>query len=214
MTQDVNRRVRTAEQLKLGMGRSGVVLLLKSTRHGGAGPGRVLRFTVADADNNGSVHFSARDRLVRALADSALAQLGLTLPVEETNEQQCREMFSSWNAMPPDYMDSFAAQRLSSAVAKPRTLDVVSRPLSALYVLSPGSLLRGAPDDRLVPSRLVPARQSRAPPTRQRARPRARPLLPVSRCPASSLLTPCPCLCGSAAARGMGWGRDDRRHGA
>ena len=146
------------EQLKLDVGRSGVVLQLKSTRHGGAGPGRVLRFTVADADNNGSVHFSARDRLVRALADSALAQLGLTLPIEETSEQQCREMFSSWNAMAPDYMGSFAAQRLSSAVAKPRTFDVVSPPLRALSALSSGALLGGVPHSRTraLPPRALP----------------------------------------------------------
>jgi len=85
----------------------------------------VLRFTVADADNKGHVHFSARDRLVRALADSALAQLGLTLPVEETSEQQCKELFTTWNAMPTDFINSVAVRRISAETAKPRTLDVV-----------------------------------------------------------------------------------------
>ena len=101
------------------------MLQLKNTRSTAAGPGRVLRFTVADADNNGSAHFSARDRLVRAIADSALAQLGLTLPIEETSEQHCEELFTSWNSMATDFVYSYRVHRLSSEIAKPRIFDVV-----------------------------------------------------------------------------------------
>lgn len=117
------------------------MIQLKNTRGGGVAAGRVLRFTVADADNKGHLHFSARDRLVRALADSALAQLGLTLPVEEMREQQCRELFSTWNAMPTDYIDSVAVRRVSAETVKPRTLDVVCVCVcGVLYVVCPSNL--------------------------------------------------------------------------
>jgi uncharacterized protein YcgL (UPF0745 family) len=116
-----------ARILPLSDNRSGLVIQLKYARGGGAvAAGRLLRFTVGDAGENSHVNFSARDRLVRALADSALAQLGVSLPVEEITEQQCKDMFTSLNAMPADFIESFAVQRISAEKVKARTVDVTS----------------------------------------------------------------------------------------
>ena len=105
--------------------RTGLVLQFKSAHSGGLGAGRIQRFTVCEAENKGPVTFSARDRLVRALADGALAQLGLTLPVEEASAQQCLELFNSWNGMSGDVLDAFLLHRVSAHIVKPRMLHVV-----------------------------------------------------------------------------------------
>ena len=52
--------------------RTGLVLQLKVPRGAASastGGGRIVRFSVGDTDNRGHANYSARDRLVRALAD-------------------------------------------------------------------------------------------------------------------------------------------------
>ena len=115
-----------ARILPLTDNRAGLVLQLKSSRGGGPGTGRILRFTVPEAENKGAATFSARDRLVRALADGALAHLGLTLPVEEMSDEQCWDLFNTSNAMSTDAIDAFVLHRVSAHILKPRLLHVAA----------------------------------------------------------------------------------------
>lgn len=76
--------------VKLSDAPDDVLLMLRSTS-------RLLRFSCHNVaptqGGGGKPHFSARDRLVRAIADSSLAQLGLTIPVEEALSEDVLSSF-------------------------------------------------------------------------------------------------------------------------
>jgi hypothetical protein len=183
--------------------KTGLVLILKHARAGTSG-GRVLRFSVSDVENRGNAHFSARDRLVRALADSALAQLGLTLPVEETTEAQCRDMFNASNMVPLDFIESFEVCRVSDK-AKPRLLDLAAS----------GLVERDRDNVQLVHHAIAWANLShvvRLPATSTRASLDTADALPGAASACSSAHAgedkDC-CLCNVAAACGTGGGEQD-----
>eukprot|EP00960_Hanusia_phi_P076366 768551-Hanusia_phi.AAC.8 len=84
----------------------GMVLMMKNKR--------IIRFTCLCNEDTSSRQFSNRDRMVRAITDSALAQLGITLPVENIQSQDAFVLFRLWNASSIDnVISSFAIRRLS-----------------------------------------------------------------------------------------------------
>ena len=89
----------------------GLVLMMKNKR--------IIRFTCLCNEEAPYRQFSNRDRMVRAITDSALAQLGITLPVENIQSQDAFVLFRLWNASSIDnVISSFAIQRLSKKSKK------------------------------------------------------------------------------------------------